>query len=186
MRSIRTLVVAALLLMPFALPAQAPGDGALPPLSFLGLPAGAPRCPNSDPEPAPPDPEKPKPTDPPPFGAKGLPLTRLMASSDGNGSMPVFDEAGRLVGLTIAKERDLFLKFADLLRRDVLPVETAARVFATNAADFYKLGRKGRVEAGRDADLVVLDRDFGLSEVFARGRRMVAGGRLAVRGTFSA
>ena len=41
MRSIRTLVVAALLLMPFALPAQAPGDGALPPLSFLGLPAGA-------------------------------------------------------------------------------------------------------------------------------------------------
>ena len=41
MRFPRTLIAAALLLVPLALPAQAPGDGALPPLSFLGLPAGA-------------------------------------------------------------------------------------------------------------------------------------------------
>jgi len=137
-------------------------------------------------EPAPPDPEVPFEDVLAAFRAKGLPLTRLMASSDGNGSMPVFDGAGRLVGLTIAKERDMFLKLADLLRRGVLPVEAAACVFATNAADFYKLARKGRVAAGADADLIVLDGDFALSEVFARGRRMMAGGRLAVRGTFGA
>lgn len=41
MRSLPTLVVAALVLVPLALPAQAPGNGGLPPLSFLGLPAGA-------------------------------------------------------------------------------------------------------------------------------------------------
>ena len=137
-------------------------------------------------EPAPPDPEVPFEDVLSAFRAKGLPLTRLMASSDGNGSMPVFDEAGRLVGLTIAKERDLFLKLADLLRREVLPVEAAARVFATNAADFYKLARKGRVAAGADADLIVLDGEFALSEVFARGRRMIAGGRVLAKGTFGA
>jgi beta-aspartyl-dipeptidase (metallo-type) len=76
--------------------------------------------------------------------------------------------------------------FTDVLRRQLLPVEKAVRVFSTNAAEFYKLGKKSRVAAGLDADLVVLDADLGLSEVFARGRRMVAGGRLLARGTFSA
>ena len=119
------------------------------------------------------------------FKGMGLPFTRMMASSDSNGSMPVFDEGGRLARLTIATERDLFRKFTDILRREILPVETAVRVFSTNAADFYKLGKKGRIEAGRDADLIILDAGLGLSDVFARGRRMIAGGRLLARGTFS-
>ncbi len=116
----------------------------------------------------------------------GLPLTRLMASSDSNGSLPVFDEAGRLVRLAIAMEKDLFRKFADIIRRDILPVETAVRIFSTNAADFYKLAGKGRIGPGKDADLIVLDAGLGLSDVLARGRRMMAGGKLLARGTFSA
>jgi len=119
------------------------------------------------------------------FRGMGLPLTRMMASSDSNGSMPVFDASGRLVRLTIATERDFFRKFTEIIRDKLLPVETAVRVFSTNAADFYKLGKKGRIEVGRDADLIVLDAGLGLSDVFARGRRMIAGGRLLARGTFS-
>jgi len=42
------------------------------------------------------------------------------------------------------------------------------------------------VEPGRDADLLVLDGDLGLVEVFARGKRLMAGGKLLARGTFSA
>jgi beta-aspartyl-dipeptidase (metallo-type) len=120
------------------------------------------------------------------FQSQGLPLTRLMASSDSNGSLPVFDQAGRLVRLTIATEKDLFRKFSDILRRSILPVETAVRVFSTNAADFYKLAGKGRIGPGRDADLIVLDAKLGLSDVLARGRRLMAGGKLLAKGTFSA
>ena len=138
------------------------------------------------PDPVPPDPEVRFEDAIARFKGMNLPFTRLLASSDSNGSMPVFDEAGRLVRLDIAKEKDLFRKFVDILRRELLPVETAARVFSTNAADFYKLGKKGRIEAGRDADLLVLGKDFELSDVFARGKRMIAGGRLLARGTFSA
>jgi len=138
------------------------------------------------PDPVPPDPEVRFEDAIAGFKGMGLPFIRMLVSSDSNGSMPVFDEAGRLVRLTIATEKDLFRKFTDILRRELLPVETAVRVFSTNAADFYKLGKKGHIEAGRDADIVVLDKDLALSDVFARGQRMIAGGRLLAHGTFSA
>jgi beta-aspartyl-dipeptidase (metallo-type) len=137
------------------------------------------------PEPVPPDPEVSLEDCIARFREKGLPFDRMMLSSDSNGSIPVFDESGRLVRLTIATEKDLFHKFGDILRKGLLPPETAARLFSTNAAEFYKLEKKGRIGPGRDADLIVLDKDLGLSDVFARGKRMMAGGRLLVRGTFS-
>lgn len=138
------------------------------------------------PDPVPPDPEVSLEDCIARFREKGLPFGRMMLSSDSNGSIPVFDESGRLVRLTIATEKDLFRKFGDVLRKGLLPPETAARLFSTNAAEFYKLGKKGRIGPGRDADLVVIDGNLALSDVFARGKRMMAGGRLLVHGTFSA
>ncbi|MCX6567608.1 MAG: beta-aspartyl-peptidase [Candidatus Aminicenantes bacterium] len=137
------------------------------------------------PEPVPPDPEVSLEDCIARFREKGLPFGRIMLSSDSNGSIPVFDESGRLVRLTIATEKELFRKFGDIIRKGLLPPETAARLFSTNAAEFYKLGKKGRIGPGLDADLIVVGVDLGLSDVFARGKRMMAGGRLLVRGTFS-
>jgi beta-aspartyl-dipeptidase (metallo-type) len=108
-----------------------------------------------------------------------------MVSSDGNGSMPVFDKSGKLVRLTIATEKDLFRKFRDLVLKGILPLGEAVRLFSTNAAEFYKLGNKGRIAAGGDADLVLLDRDLALQGVFAKGKKLMSGGRLLVKGTFS-
>jgi len=138
------------------------------------------------PDPVPPDPEVGLEDCIARFRDKGLPFNRMMVSSDSNGSLPVFDESGGLVRLTIATEADLFRKFRDILRGDPLPVETVVRLFSTNAADFYKLGKKGRIEPGRDADLIILDRDLELSDVLAKGRRMMAAGTLLAHGTFSA
>jgi beta-aspartyl-dipeptidase (metallo-type) len=119
------------------------------------------------------------------FQKDGLPLSRIMVSSDGNGSMPVFDKSGKLVRLTIASEKDLFRKFRDLVAKKILPLEEAVRLFSTNAAEFYKLRGKGRIAAGGDADLILLDRDLVLKGVFAKGKKLMEGGRLLVKGTFS-
>ncbi len=120
------------------------------------------------------------------FKKDGLALGRIMVSSDGNGSMPVFDKSGKLVRLTIATEKDLFRKFRDLVMKGLLPLGEAVRLFSTNAAEFYRLGNKGRIAVGGDADLVLLDRDLALQGVFAKGKKLMSGGRLLVRGTFSA
>ncbi len=116
---------------------------------------------------------------------KKAPLSQITVSSDSNGSLPVFDKLGNLVGLTIATQKTLFEKFRSLIRRKILDTEQAAHLFSANPARFYKLGRKGALEAGKDADLILLDRDHHLTDVIAKGRIMMADGRLLAKSTFS-
>jgi beta-aspartyl-dipeptidase (metallo-type) len=116
---------------------------------------------------------------------KNVPIGRITVSSDSNGSLPVFDRGGELVGLTIASQKDFLGNFQTLLRTKAVSTEDAIRLFSTNAASLYKLPGKGEVRSGGDADLIVLDENSELRDVFARGRRMMSEGRLLARGTFS-
>jgi len=120
------------------------------------------------------------------FLESGVPVERWTVSSDSNGSFPVFDKSGKLIALTIASQRDLFRKFRDVVRKGLLKLEDALRPFATNAADFYKLARKGRIAEGLDADVLILNENLELDTVIAGGRRMMEGGKVIARGTFSA
>jgi beta-aspartyl-dipeptidase (metallo-type) len=113
-----------------------------------------------------------------------VPLTRVTISSDSNGSLPVFDRAGNLVELTIATEKDLMLSFCSLLQKKILRMEDCIRLFSTNAASFYKLSSKGEIKPGKDADLILLNKDLELRDVYSRGRRMMAEGKLLAKGTF--
>jgi beta-aspartyl-dipeptidase (metallo-type) len=120
------------------------------------------------------------------FRDGSIPLARLTVTSDSNGSIPIFDKQGKLLRLTVADETDFFRNFRSLVRRKILGLEDALRLFATNPAAFYKLPGKGRIAEGMDADLLILDGELNLRDSFARGRRLVAGGRVVVRGTFRA
>ena len=119
------------------------------------------------------------------FREKKVPMTQVTVSSDSNGSLPVFDEEGNLTGLTIATQKSLLNNLQYLVRENVLKLEEALRLFSTNPAQFYKLNQKGEIEAGRDADLILFDRDYNLTDVFAKGRPMKINGDLVARGTFS-
>ena len=115
---------------------------------------------------------------------KNVPLAQVTVSSDSNGSLPVFDKLGNLVGLTIATQRTLFKKFRSLVRRTILTLEQAAQLFAANPARFYKLHQKGEIKEGKDADVILLDQDLNLTDVIAKGRIMMTGGKLLAKGTF--
>ena len=111
-------------------------------------------------------------------------LSRVTLSSDSNGSLPVFDKKGELVGLTIARQDTLLLTFRSLVHRKILSLEETAALFASNPAAYYKFGKKGTLAEGKDADFILLDADLQLKGVFARGQEMMADGRLLARGTF--
>lgn len=117
---------------------------------------------------------------------KEVPLSHITISSDSNGSLPVFDKQGKLVGLTIATEKDLLRTFRLLLQKNILSPEDAIRLFSTNPASFYKLNQKGEIRAGKDADLILLDKDWNLKDSFAMGQKMMEEGKLLVKGTFRA
>lgn len=116
---------------------------------------------------------------------RGNYLGQVMVSSDANGSLPVFDKNGRLVGLTVATQKDYFHTFQQLVRQNILSLAEASRVFSKNVAEFYKLQSKGMVAAGYDADLLLLDEELKLRYVFSRGKTMMENGRLLARSTFS-
>jgi beta-aspartyl-dipeptidase (metallo-type) len=116
---------------------------------------------------------------------EGVPVDRITMSSDGNGSLPVFDERGNLVKLDIARPQTLYREFVDLVLLEGVSLEDAVRVVSTNVADHLKLRSKGRVAPGKDADLVVLEKgSLRVVYVVARGRVFVEGGRLIRRGAF--
>jgi len=115
----------------------------------------------------------------------GLPIGNITASSDANGSLPVFDDNGKLVRLTVATEGHLFRKFRDIVLKKILRPEEAIRIFSTNAAAFYKFRNKGRLAAGLDADLIMTDGDYLLTDVMAGGKWLVRDSKVIARSTFS-
>jgi len=119
------------------------------------------------------------------FLEKQVPLDHVTISSDSNGSLPVFDKKGKLIGMTIATQESFFQNFRHLVKKNILDLQSALRLFSTNAASFYKLNQKGEIKVGKDADLILLDKDYELRDSFAMGRKMMSGGKLIAKGTFS-
>lgn len=112
------------------------------------------------------------------------PLTQITISSDSNGSMPVFDRKGNLVGLTIATQKSLLNNFRYLVQKSILKIEDTVRLFSTNPAIIYKLDQKGEIKEGKDADILLLDKELSLTDSLAKGRLMMANGTLMAKGTF--
>lgn len=116
---------------------------------------------------------------------KNVPLTHITVSSDANGSLPVFDEEGNLTGLTIATQKSLLANFKYLIQEEILSIPETSRLFSTNTAEYYKLAGKGEIKVGKDADFVMLDDNWDLTALIAKGQKMMWGGELLAKGTFS-
>jgi beta-aspartyl-dipeptidase (metallo-type) len=113
----------------------------------------------------------------------GLPADRVTVSSDGGGCLPVFDADGRVVDMDVGEPAAVGGALHELLAAGQ-PLERILPAFTSNPARLLMLHRKGRLAAGADADLVVLDEKGSVADVMARGRWHLQGGRVAIRGTF--
>ena len=87
---------------------------------------------------------------------KGVNIENITFSSDGNGSMPVFDK-GKLLGLGICSVSSLYGEVKEAVNEYNIPMETAIKVITSNVAELLKLDNKGSIESGKDADLVIVD-----------------------------
>ncbi len=117
------------------------------------------------------------------FWASGAPAANVTVSSDGGGCLPVFDADGRVVAMGVGRAGTLMDTVRELLARGH-GLERILPAFTSNVATLLRLTAKGEVRVGRDADLVVLDRDHRVRDVMARGAWHIQGGMTVRRGTF--
>ncbi|MFJ7975934.1 beta-aspartyl-peptidase [Peribacillus sp. NPDC096379] len=115
----------------------------------------------------------------------GVEPTKITFTSDGQASLPNFDGGGNLLGLNVGKCMSLYEAVVDAIIWAGVSIEDAVRVVTENPASILKLVGKGRIEAKKDADLILLNKEtYKIDTVFAMGQKMVENGEAIVKGTF--
>jgi len=114
----------------------------------------------------------------------GVAIENITMSSDGNGSLPLFDANNNIIGLVAASLGSMYDQLKAMVYEENLPLETALKVMTSNVSDGLKLMGKGHIAEGMDADITVFDKDFNVKHVFAKGRAMVENGEIIVKGVF--
>jgi beta-aspartyl-dipeptidase (metallo-type) len=115
---------------------------------------------------------------------EGVTIDQITLSSDSNGSMPVFDEKGRMVRLAVGDIQNLYLEWRDLFREG-FPFQDVLKLVTSNPAKRAGIYQtKGSIEEGKDADLLILGDDMKIETAMAKGQIMIDRGEVVVKGTF--
>jgi len=116
---------------------------------------------------------------------EGVDFDLISFSSDGQGSLPDFNEQGELVGLKVGKVTSLYGELKKVLHAGDFQLGEIAPLITTNPAQALGLKKKGKIKEGFDADLVIVDQNnYSIDKVFASGKLMVDGGNPLITGTF--
>ncbi len=115
----------------------------------------------------------------------GIPAMNLTLSSDGNASLPVYNDQGELVGLEVGQVHTLYQVARQAVLQYQVPLSDAITAITAAPAAVLGLKHKGRIAVAMDADLVLLNKsDLTIRDVFAKGRQLVKDGKAIVKGTF--
>lgn len=103
-------------------------------------------------------------------------IDRLTCTSDGQGSLPVFDSAGVLAGISVASPASLWEALRAAILDGAVPIQEAVKTATANPARALKLPGKGRLAEGADADVLFVDaKDLRVRGLVSRGRSRMIG-----------
>ncbi|KXH86782.1 beta-aspartyl-peptidase [Sporosarcina sp. HYO08] len=112
-------------------------------------------------------------------------LDQLTLSSDGNGSLPKFNDAGELIGMGVASPYTLYEQVVSTAKNHDVHLSDVLKLVTSNTAKALDLDTKGQIKENFDADLVILDEDtLEINDVFAKGKHMLKNKEVIVKGTF--
>ncbi len=117
----------------------------------------------------------------------GIAPMQLTLSSDGNASLPLYNDDGELQGLQVGQVQSLYLSFREAVLQHQVPLTQALTCVTAAPAAVLGLKHKGQVITGLDADVLLIRRDdLQLDTVFAKGQMLVQFGKAIRFGTFEA
>lgn len=121
------------------------------------------------------------------YKENNVPINRVCASSDSNGSSPEFDIEGNLVRIGVSSPSPLYRDIKNAVEEGIVSLEEGISLITENPAKALKLyPYKGAIAENSDADLVLLDKKLNIDTVIAKGRTMVRQGNAVVKGFFEA
>jgi len=115
---------------------------------------------------------------------RGVSKDNFTISSDGQGSMPIFNKKKEYIGIGIGRSSCLVKALKECVFRENIPLETALRALTSNPARILRLKTKGKIEKDMDADICILDSDLDVDTVIAKGKVMVKDKKPVVFGVF--
>ncbi len=98
----------------------------------------------------------------------GVSIDNITVTTDGNGSMPMFDENGNLLKIEISDSSSLIKLFKYVMENDEDFVQSYLKTVTLNPAKRLKL-KKGKIEKGYDSDLLIFDQELNLIYVVSKG-----------------
>lgn len=115
---------------------------------------------------------------------EGVSIENISFSSDGNASLPLFDQDGNIKGLQVGQVSSLWQAVKDCIEYEKIDPAQAIQVVTSNPAGILRLN-KGTIAEGRDADLNLIDADtLKIESVMAMGEWCKLNNQLLKKGPF--
>lgn len=100
---------------------------------------------------------------------KDIPLDRLTFSSDGYGSYSNYDKDGKLLNMGVATVKALYNEFLEFMKAG-FKVEEILPFITSNVAKSLAFDKfKGQILPNFDADILILDKEYKIEFVIAKG-----------------
>ncbi|MHD0316877.1 beta-aspartyl-peptidase [Fusobacterium sp. THCT1E2] len=115
----------------------------------------------------------------------GVPLDRITFSSDGYGSFSDYDAAGNLIRIGASPIDTDHQQIIELVKKYGFNLEEALQFLTVNPAKALKLyPNKGILAEDSDADMILLDENLDINDVFALGKQFVKNKKVIIKGTY--
>ena len=109
-------------------------------------------------------------------------LDRVTMTSDGNGSAPIWDELGNMIGMGKGSSKVLLADLKKATKNGIIPFEETLRTMTTIPAAVYGLKNSaGTIVENGTANFAVLDENLDLVETILNGKRVWIKGKGVVK-----
>ena len=116
---------------------------------------------------------------------KEVSLSQITLSSDANGSFPIWNDDMTIKGMGVGKMETLYQTIRSLIVDEHVDPSIALSIITKNVADALLFKQKGTIEKGKDADIVLLDKEFNITDVYALGKPMIIDNTIVVKNYYS-
>ncbi|MCH4886334.1 beta-aspartyl-peptidase [Acidaminobacter sp. JC074] len=116
---------------------------------------------------------------------RSCPKDSITISSDGNGSMPKWNEKNEMIGMGVSSTLNILRLVKHLINDQHHPPQDILRLCTINTAkSIGHYPRKGCIKEHSDADINIFTEDFTLKHVMAKGKWMIKDHEIVKYGTF--